>query len=124
VRVRVARPTVGDPRGRSVELEHLRAAREECWSFDGHGWSRCDLRGPDGHQLERACRVRVAVARDVRLVEALLEPWPERDRELERLPRVAQVGLAVLWELARLAQRQDVRAHEVASAVGRDQPEC
>ena len=67
--------------------------------------------------------IRVSVPLLVRAVEALVEAVPERHRQLERLPAVAQVGLAVARQLTRLAPAGQVRTHVVAPLVARDEPE-
>ncbi len=82
-----------------------------------------DLGGPHRDELERPGAIRIAVALLVRFVEALGEPGTEGNGELERLARVAQVGLAVLRKLSCLRERLDVRAHGVDPLVRGDQAE-
>ena len=86
-------------------------------------WRRVNLRGTHRDELERPGGVGVAVALPVRLVEALGEPWAERDRELEGLAGVAEIGLAFLWQLSGVLERHDVGAHRVEPLVRGNQAE-
>src|SRR5688572_14964809 len=108
MRVRLARPSQRDPGGRAVQLEHLRAAGAQGRPRDGDGRRGTYLGGPHGDELQGALAIRVAVAVAMFLVEALCEVRAERHGQLERLARVAEVGLAFRWELAGVFQRRDV----------------
>ena len=79
--------------------------------------ARSRLGGPHGDELDLQGAVRVAVARLVRSVKALGQRRPERDGELERLPGVAQVGLAFVRQLAGRLERGDDAAHGVSPLV-------
>ena len=87
------------------------------------GGAALDLRRAHCDELERSRGVGVAVALLVRLVEALGEPGPEGNRELERLADVAKVGVALLRKLSRLCERLDVRADRVEPLVRGNQAE-
>ena len=56
-------------------------------------------------------------------MERVGESVLQRHGQLERLPGVAQVGLAVARQLAGLGERDEVRTHRVAPFVRSDEPE-
>ena len=118
-------PPGGNPAGGAVELEHGRArrpgaARRPASSNAGPGPTSA-VRTATSSISPLA--VRVAVALLVRPVEALGEVRPERHRQLERLPAVAEIGLALAGQLARLGERAHVRDDVVAPLVARHEPE-
>ena len=113
----------GHPDGRALELEHLGAAGGELRSRHVEPRGGADLRRAHRDELERALRVRVAVPLGVRGVEALGETGAELDRQLERLARVAEIGLAFGRQLSGVRERDDVRAHGVAPLVRGDEAE-
>ena len=59
----------------------------------------------------------------MRAVERGRGVGPERHRQLERLSRVAQVGLALGRQLARLLKRTDERLDPVAPLVADREPQ-
>src|SRR5712691_7917617 len=120
----IPRPPWGKPRGGSVEGDDLRAG-------DGAALAARQLElGAGLHlgrahrdELDRPLRVGVAVALLVGAVERAGEVGAEWDGQLERLAGVAQIGLALRRQLARLLERADEGAHGVAPLVARDQSE-
>src|SRR5207302_9566839 len=62
------------------------------------------------------------VALGVCSVKALGEAGAESNRELERLPRVAEVGLALVGESSYVRERRDVRLNGVDALVRSDEP--
>src|SRR5207302_7901488 len=97
------------PGGRSSELQDLRPPGAEARARELDPGSRPHLGGPDRDELEWPARIRVAVALGVCSVKALGEAGAESNRELERLPRVAEVGLALVGERSCVRERRDVR---------------
>ncbi len=94
MRIGLAGPTVRNPGRRAGELEHARPPDRKLGTGDFHRRRRFDLGGSDGHELERALGIRVAVALLVRLVKPLGEAGAQRNGELEGLTRVTQIRLA------------------------------
>ena len=84
--------------------------------------ARAHVRRPQRDQLERPAAVGVAVALLVGAVEGLGDVAAERDGQLERLARVADVRLALGRQLG-AGQRDDERAHRVAPLVAEREPE-
>ena len=97
----LAGPARGYPGRRALELEHLRTSHRADRANDLDRWRGADLGGSNGNQLEWALVICIAVAVLVRLVETFCELRAERDRQLERLPRVAEVCLALSRQLTR-----------------------
>ena len=88
-----------------------------------HQWAWAHMGRPERDELERPPAVGVAVQLLVRPVERLGEIAPEWDGQLEGLPAVAHVGLALGGELAGLLERDDERAHLVPPLVADGQTE-
>ena len=80
-----------------------------------------DIGRPHRHELELTLRIRVAVPLLVRAVEPRREVGAERDGQLERLPAVAEVGLALVGQLAGLA-RAGTRTTARGRAARRSRP--
>ncbi len=99
--VGLARPAFRDPGGRAVELECDRAAHGARFAANLDVRRGADLGRPDRDELDLSGVIGVAVAGFVRLVEPLRQIGAKADRELERLPGVAEVGLALRGQLRR-----------------------
>jgi hypothetical protein len=85
--------------------------------------ARLHLGRSDGDELDLALPVCEAVLILMRAVERRSEVVLQRDGQLERLSDITKIRLALSRQLARLTQRDDVRAHLIAPFVGGDETE-
>src|SRR5438093_6319961 len=117
-------PPGGEPARCAGELDQLRAG-----GVDRLAWREADLRAsadvrrPHRDQLDLPLRIGVSVPLLVRAVEALHEARPQRHCELERLPAITQIRIALAGQLPRVGQRAHVRTDVVAPLVARHQSE-
>src|SRR5579884_126414 len=118
-------PPGGKPDRRPVQFDRGRAGRglprqvrtrrRRTWQLELR--PRDDVRCVDRDELDLPLRLGVAVALLVRSVERGAEVRLQRHAQLERLTAIAQVGLAVKRELARLVERAEIRADVVSPLV-------
>src|SRR5919201_4274235 len=97
-----ARRAVEGDRRRAFDVERLRRREHDLRSGNRLGCSH-------GYQLELAAAVGVAVPLLVCAMERLCQARLERHGELERLPRVAEVGVAIGGQVLHFTERADVR---------------
>ena len=110
-------PPGGDPGGRAVELDARPGRPDVGGAAAGSASAGRAQSAVRTATSSIARRVGIAVALLVRAVEPLREVSSRAAQELERLAAVAEVGLALGRQLARLRERHDVRAHAVAPLV-------
>ena len=120
--VGLARPAGGDPGGRAVELEHLGPRAASRRPVDGEAGA-----GVPPPSARRRARSRARGRRSRSAPRGPRGTAPrdasERDRQLERLARVAEVRLALVRGAHGVGERRHVRPHGVAPLVGGDEAE-